>query len=116
MNCLSDRITSIYIILHDNGINSMLSNTQVIVTTDDSFIGNSSRFTINLTKLPAEAKPGDSIFINDGLVKMRVDRTISETEIECTVTTGGAVRTACARYMYCNVYCYCYAHAIAMLL
>ncbi|MBN2154024.1 MAG: pyruvate kinase [Candidatus Lokiarchaeota archaeon] len=63
---------------------------KLVVTTED-VIGNKERVTINLTNLPNEAKPGDPIFINDGLIRLQVDRILNPTDIDCTVMVGGII-------------------------
>jgi len=63
---------------------------KVIVTTLD-IVGNKDKFTINLKNLPNEAKPGDPIFINDGLIRLHVDKILSVTDIACTVKVGGII-------------------------
>ncbi len=63
---------------------------KVIVTTLD-IVGGKDKFTVNLKNLANEAKPGDPIFINDGLVRLQVDKIINSTDISCTVKVGGAI-------------------------
>nr|MDO8114527.1 pyruvate kinase [Candidatus Sigynarchaeota archaeon] len=67
-----------------------LNVNQKVTVTSDEINGNKDRFTVSYNKLPKEAKPGDLIFINDGLVCLRVDSTAGN-DIKCTVKVGGFI-------------------------
>ncbi len=75
--------------IEGDGINLSVGQ-KVIVTTAD-IVGNKDKFTINLKNLPNEAKPGDPIFINDGLIRLQVDKILNLTDIACTVKVGGTI-------------------------
>ena len=55
-------------------------------------IGDSSRVSVTLASLPRIVKPGDRIFLNDGLVQLQVQRA-DQTEISCNVLVGGELRS-----------------------
>lgn len=54
--------------------------------------GDSRRVSITLEELPRAVKPGDRLYLNDGLVELRVEKVEGE-EIHCTVITGGELRS-----------------------
>ncbi len=76
-------------VIEGDGANLSMGQTVIVTTVD--VVGNKEKFTINLKNLPNETKPGDPIFINDGLVRLQVDKILSSTEIACTVTVGGTI-------------------------
>ncbi|HME53460.1 MAG TPA: pyruvate kinase [Candidatus Lokiarchaeia archaeon] len=63
---------------------------QHVVVTLDDIVGNQERFTITYEQLAQDAKPGDSIFINDGLVRLEVE-SIDGNDITCIVRAGGMI-------------------------
>ncbi len=69
----------------------MLSMGQKVTVTTLDIVGGKEKFTINLKNLPNEVKSGDAIFINDGLVRLQVDKALNSTDISCTVKVGGAI-------------------------
>jgi pyruvate kinase len=50
--------------------------------------GDASRASTTFDKLPQVVKPGDNIFLNDGLVQLAVE-TVSGDAVHCRVTVGG---------------------------
>jgi pyruvate kinase len=56
--------------------------------TSDDIIGDAQRASMNFEQLPRVVKPGDKIFLNDGLVQLVVDR-VADNDVECTVVLGG---------------------------
>jgi pyruvate kinase len=60
--------------------------------TSDNIIGNAQRASTSFKQLPRAVKPGDRIFVNDGLVQLVVDR-VAGNDIECTVVVGGELRS-----------------------
>lgn len=63
---------------------------QLILTTDE-VIGNNSCVSVTLLELPRIVKPEDKLFLNDGLISLRVDRT-DEKKVYCEVRSGGELR------------------------
>jgi pyruvate kinase len=61
----------------------------IVVTTED-IEGDEQKITINYDKLPDDIEPGELIYINDGIVCLRVE-SIREKEITCTIVTGGYI-------------------------
>jgi pyruvate kinase len=69
------------------------------LTSGDSFTltsqqlsGNARRVSMNFEPLPSVVKPGDRLFLNDGLVQLLVDR-VEGKEVHCTVAVGGELRS-----------------------
>src|SRR3954453_22202140 len=61
------------------------------LTTED-IVGNAQRASTSFQQLPRVVKPGNRIFVNDGLVQLVVDR-VSDNDVECTVAVGGELRS-----------------------
>jgi len=60
--------------------------------TNQDIVGNAERASMNFEPLPRVVKPGDRIFLNDGLVQLVVDRVVGN-DVECTVAVGGELRS-----------------------
>ena len=60
--------------------------------TNDDVTGNCSRASMTFKSLPQVVKPGNRLFLNDGLVQLVVDRVVGN-EVECTVAVGGELRS-----------------------
>lgn len=73
------------------GSGVVLSTGQKVILTTTEMVGNKDKFTINLKNLPNEAKKGDPIFINDGLVRLEVENVLNVTDIQCVVKIGGMI-------------------------
>jgi pyruvate kinase len=58
------------------------------VLKSEDVIGNIRRASVSFEPLPDVVKPGDRLFLNDGLVQLLVDR-IEGKEVRCTVDVGG---------------------------
>lgn len=52
--------------------------------------GDSTIVSVSYAELPRQLKPDDSVLIDDGRIKLRVDD-VEDTEIHCTVRAGGIV-------------------------
>ncbi|MFX1564426.1 MAG: pyruvate kinase [Promethearchaeota archaeon] len=63
----------------------------ITLTTDD-IEGDATRISVSLKTLPKLIKARQSIFVNDGIVELRVDK-IQGSEIHCSVVTGGEIST-----------------------
>jgi pyruvate kinase len=57
------------------------------LTTDD-LIGDARRVSMSFDPLPRVVKPGDRLFLNDGLVQLIVDQ-VRGPDVECKVAVGG---------------------------
>jgi pyruvate kinase len=61
------------------------------LTTED-IVGTSERVSMSFARLPQVVKPGDRLFLNDGLVQLQVER-IAGTDVQCQVGVGGELRS-----------------------
>src|SRR4051794_28232188 len=61
------------------------------LTTED-IVGNAQRASTSFQQLPRVVKPGNRIFVNDGLVQLVVDR-VAGNVVECTIAVGGELRS-----------------------
>ena len=60
--------------------------------TSEDITGSAQRVSISFEPLPDVVKPGDRLFLNDGLVQLLVDR-VEGKEVHCTVAVGGELRS-----------------------
>jgi pyruvate kinase len=60
--------------------------------TVDEITGNSQRVSVSFKDLPRVVKPGDRLFLNDGLVELTVEH-VSGSEVQCKVSAGGELRS-----------------------
>ena len=60
--------------------------------TSEDIVGDAQRVSTSFEQLPRVVKPGDRIFLNDGLVQLVVDRVVGN-DVECTVAVGGELRS-----------------------
>ena len=61
------------------------------LTTED-VVGNQLRVSMSFERLPKVVKPGDQLFLNDGLVQLVVER-VTGNDVLCTVVVGGELRS-----------------------
>jgi pyruvate kinase len=62
------------------------------ILTSDDVIGNSQRASMSFPDLPRVLKSGDRLFLNDGLVQLRVERIVGN-DVQCEVAVGGELRS-----------------------
>jgi pyruvate kinase len=60
--------------------------------TTESATGGGDKASTSFTRLPDVVKPGDTIFLNDGLVQLEV-RDVHGAEVRCRVVVGGEIRS-----------------------
>ena len=60
--------------------------------TSEDIVGNAQRTSMTLQQLPQVVKPGNRIFLNDGVVQLVVDR-VAGNDVECKVIVGGELRS-----------------------
>jgi len=63
----------------------------LILTTDD-ITGDASRVSVSFDGLPKAVKPGDTLFLNDGVINLEVIR-VKDNEVHCRVLVGGELRS-----------------------
>jgi pyruvate kinase len=61
------------------------------LTTDD-VVGDANRVSVTFTRLPRVVKPGDTLYLNDGVIQVDVDQ-VHENDVRCRVVVGGELRS-----------------------
>jgi pyruvate kinase len=61
------------------------------LTTDD-ITGDVSRVSVTFSRLPQAVKPGDTLFLNDGLIQLEVVSVVKN-DVACRVVVGGELRS-----------------------
>ena len=62
-----------------------------ILTVDD-IVGDAGRASVTFQRLPQAVKPGDTLFLNDGIIELQV-QSVSGSEVACQVVVGGELRS-----------------------
>ena len=62
------------------------------VLTSDDVVGNQERVSMTFARLPKVVKPGDRLFLNDGLIQLVVERAVGH-DVQCSVAVGGELRS-----------------------
>ena len=60
--------------------------------TTENIVGDMQRVPMSFERLPQVVKPGDRLFLNDGLVQLQVER-VAGRDVHCTVAVGGELRS-----------------------
>jgi pyruvate kinase len=60
--------------------------------TNEDIVGNAQRASTTFQELPRVVKPGNRIFLNDGIVQLVVNRVVGN-DVECAVAVGGELRS-----------------------
>ncbi len=60
--------------------------------TNEDVVGNEQRVSMSFERLPAVVKPGDRLFLNDGLVQLVVEH-VKGNDVHCKVAVGGELRS-----------------------
>ncbi len=60
--------------------------------TREDVVGNSQRVSMSFEKLPKVVKPGDRLFLNDGLIQLIVE-SVAGPDVHCRVAVGGELRS-----------------------
>src|SRR3954463_5465713 len=60
--------------------------------TNEDIIGNDKRVSMSFEPLPRVVKPGNRLFLNDGLVQLVVER-VEDNDVHCLVAVGGELRS-----------------------
>jgi pyruvate kinase len=60
--------------------------------TTDIIAGDSERVSVTLDRLPQAVRPGDTLFLNDGLIQLEV-KNIRGSDVQCRVLMGGELRS-----------------------
>jgi len=62
------------------------------ILTSEDITGTAQRASMSFESLPQVVKPGDRLFLNDGLVQLTVNQ-VEGKEVRCTVAVGGELRS-----------------------
>ena len=62
------------------------------ILTSEEIVGNTQRVSMSFERLPRVVKPGDRLFLNDGLVQLIVDR-VAGNDVHCKTAVGGELRS-----------------------
>ncbi len=60
--------------------------------TTDEMVGDARRVSVTFTRLPRVVKPGDTLFLNDGLIQIDVEQ-VQGNDVQCRVVVGGELRS-----------------------
>lgn len=60
--------------------------------TNEDIVGDAQRVSMSFEPLPRVVKPGNRLFLNDGLVQLTVDR-VEGNDVQCVVSVGGELRS-----------------------
>ncbi len=69
-----------------------LEREQRFTLTTEDVVGNHERASMTFSRLPQVVKPGDRLFLNDGLVQLRIEE-VAGTEVHCRVDVAGELRS-----------------------
>ncbi len=70
----------------------ILERGQPFILQTEMITGDQGRASMDFRGLPRAVKPGDSIYMNDGYIQLKVDR-VEGQEVHCTVKVGGELRS-----------------------
>jgi len=62
-----------------------------VLTTED-IMGDAGKASVTFKTLPQSVKPGDKLFLNDGIIQLDV-KEVKENDVLCTVVVGGELRS-----------------------
>jgi pyruvate kinase len=62
------------------------------ILTVEEIVGNPQRVSVSFKNLPRVVKPGDRLFLNDGMIQLTVERTEGD-DVHCQVAVGGELRS-----------------------
>ncbi len=65
---------------------------ELFTLTSEDILGDARRVSMSFDPLPRVVKPGDRLFLNDGLIQLLVGR-VTGNDVECTVAVGGDLRS-----------------------
>jgi len=69
-----------------------LQSGALFTLTTENIVGGPDRASTSFARLPRVVKPGDQLFLNDGLVQLAVE-TVTEREVRCRIVVGGELRS-----------------------
>ena len=60
--------------------------------TTEEIVGDATRVSVSFAGLPGAVKPGDTLFLNDGLIQLEVE-SVQGNSVACRVVVGGELRS-----------------------
>lgn len=69
-----------------------LKQGELFTLTTDDIIGDARRVSVTFDRLPRVVKPGDTLYLNDGLIQVDVER-VQDGDVNCRVIVGGELRS-----------------------
>jgi pyruvate kinase len=60
--------------------------------TTEKIVGNKNRVSMSFPGLPKAVRPGDTLFLNDGLIELEVIK-VEGDDVQCRVLVGGELRS-----------------------
>ena len=69
-----------------------LTRGDLFTLTTKEIVGDARRVSVNFPRLPEVVKPGDLLFLNDGIIHLEVV-TVEGCEVECRLLVGGELRS-----------------------
>jgi pyruvate kinase len=64
----------------------------IFTLTTDDIVGDAKRVSVTFARLPQVVKPGDTLYLNDGLIQVDVDQ-VQGADVRCRVVVGGELRS-----------------------
>src|SRR5512139_3502874 len=64
----------------------------VFTLTTENIVGDPSRVSVSFSRLPQAVKPGDRLYLNDGLIQLEVVK-VDGADVRCRVLVGGELRS-----------------------
>ena len=69
-----------------------LRSGELFILTAENILGDAQRVSVSFTQLPQVVRPGDTLFLNDGLIELRAEA-VEGQDIHCRVVVGGELRS-----------------------
>jgi pyruvate kinase len=70
----------------------VLKSGDLLTLTAEEIVGNRNRVSVTFSRLPQVVKPGDTLFLNDGIIQLEVI-SVRGNEVACKVIAGGELRS-----------------------
>jgi pyruvate kinase len=69
-----------------------LKQGDLFTLTTNEVLGDALRVSVSFTRLPLVVKPGDTLYLNDGLIQVHVEQ-VQGNDVNCRVVVGGELRS-----------------------
>jgi len=64
----------------------------IFTLTTEDIVGSETRVSVTFSRLPKVVNPGDRLFLNDGIIELKVEA-IKGNDVKCVVRVGGELRS-----------------------